>query len=432
MATISLPVESLLVDPRNPRHETVTGQSAAIKAIVDEQGIKLVNLARDIAERGLNPLDRVLVVKSGKSYTVLEGNRRVVALKLLKNPKLADGTPIAAEIKKIAASSHKAPGAIECEVATSREAAKHWLILRHQGEQDGRGVVPWNPLTSIRFNARPGSREARWVSFIDAVAAAFPSNETIQSAIQTIGAGRITTLGRLYSDPDFRQFLGLEDDGAEIRTHYPAAALEAALERVFSDLAGDLSVTKIKSKDQRTKYIAGLPKPAVKSYQKAAHPLGAPRTTAAKLVRSTVQRQPRRVSPFKDLNLQKLHPRLDDIVRELRRLDVEKFPNAGAVLSRVLLELSLDEFIAKRGISFPKGKPKLKDKLKRCLHEVDPSDKDAAYQGVRAGLNDGSSIYAIATLHGYVHNKDFHPTPADVRGIVLNLKPFLQKLNDTV
>lgn len=432
VSTMTIGIESLLLDPLNPRHEAVTGQSEAIGAIIDEQGPKLTQLAKHIAEHGLNPLDRVLVYKSGKNYVVLEGNRRIAALKLLNNPALADGTPLASEIRKIAAKAHS-PKDVECSVVGSREAAKPWLVLRHSGEQEGRGVVPWNAVASARFSAAPGSREARWVSFVDGAQAAFPENTRIQEAIETIMAGRITTLGRLYSDPDFRDHLGLEDDDGGLQSHYAAADLEPTLERVLTDLAGDLSVTKIKSKDQRAKYLAALPKPRKSAYQAQAQPLTTTRaaTTAGTRARPS-RRATRPGSPFKNLDLRNLDMRIDDIVLELRKLDLDKFPNAAAVLARVLFELSLDQFIAKKKLSLSKQNPKLKDKLKRCLREVDPTDKDDLYQGVRAGLADSTSIYAVSTLHGYVHNKDFHPTPTDIRGIASNLKPFLQAMNDAL
>jgi hypothetical protein len=436
VATLTIGIESLLLDPENPRHGEVATQADAIRAIIGEQRGKLVNLAEDIIVNGLSPLDRFLVMKTGKTYTVLEGNRRIAALKLLHNADLAAGTAIERDIKKLAGRG-SAPREVDCALVGSREEAKHWLTLRHNGEQEGRGVVDWSAVASARFSAAPGSRESKWLAFIDAVQAAYPENAQIQEAIDTIESGRLTTLGRLYSDPDFRDYLGIDDGDGGLQSHYPASALEATLQRVLGDLASDLSVTKIKSKEQRAEYLSTLPKPKKASYQTQAAPLTtAIATTALQTANpaagSSTTRRSRQSNPFKGLDLRQLDQRIDGIVRELQKLDVEKFPNAAAVLSRVLLELSMDQYIAKKKLTLSKQNPKLKDKLKRCLREVDPTDKAAEYQGVRAGLNDNTSIYSVATLHGYVHNKDFHPTPSDVRGIVANLRPLLQNLNDSL
>jgi hypothetical protein len=41
-------------------------------------------------------------------------------------------------------------------------------------------------------------------------------------------------------------------------------------------------------------------------------------------------------------------------------------------------------------------------------------------------------LLAIATLHGYVHNPQFHPTGSEVRTIAANYESFLAGLNDLV
>jgi hypothetical protein len=423
-------IASLLLDPENPRHDVVTSQREALLAIIVEEKSKLATLAADIAENGLSPLDRVLVIKAGRNsrnYIVVEGNRRIAAVKLLHNPDLADGTEIGAAIKRIAAAAQSPPHEVECAIAGSRDDAKHWMVLRHTGEQDGAGVVPWNALASGRFHARPGSQTAKAITFIDGVQSAYPDNDKIQDALAEIAANRITTLGRLVADPDFRDHLGFEDDNGKLVTHYPVAALEAILERILGDLATHMSVTQLKTKDQRAAYLARIPKPKGTAYQPSAKPLS---TGGAATTRGTTIRRPAKPgSPFKDLDVGKLSPRLTDILQELRKLDLTKFPNAAAILTRVLLELSVDDFIAKKGLATD---GELKKRIRRCLDTVDPSKRDTKYQGVRAGLSDGTSIFAVATLHGYVHNRNFHPTPTDVRNIVGNLKPFLQAMNDLV
>mgnify|MGYP000944436713 CR=1 FL=1 len=59
--------------------------------MITEQENKLVNLAEDIINNGLNPSDIPIVTPSAddeKAYVVLEGNRRVTAIKLIIQPDL--------------------------------------------------------------------------------------------------------------------------------------------------------------------------------------------------------------------------------------------------------------------------------------------------------------------------------------------------------
>src|SRR5450631_2144779 len=91
MAAKSLKIDSLDLDLENPRITLATDQRDAMQKIIAEQKVKLVNLAESIAVRGFSPMDRCLVLRShlraGK-FIVLEGNRRVLCAKLLKNPAL--------------------------------------------------------------------------------------------------------------------------------------------------------------------------------------------------------------------------------------------------------------------------------------------------------------------------------------------------------
>src|SRR5712664_4025810 len=80
----------LLIDAENPRlAQPSTGQREAQKEMASRQGKKLLALAKDILENGLNPSDLPIVTPLNDDlgrYTVLEGNRRLVALKALENP----------------------------------------------------------------------------------------------------------------------------------------------------------------------------------------------------------------------------------------------------------------------------------------------------------------------------------------------------------
>jgi hypothetical protein len=60
----SIPLENLIVDLFNPRHVTQPNQREALATIALDQGIKLANLADDIAEKGLNPSELPLVTPS--------------------------------------------------------------------------------------------------------------------------------------------------------------------------------------------------------------------------------------------------------------------------------------------------------------------------------------------------------------------------------
>lgn len=159
MGAIDCSIDQLLLDSENPRNEIATSQRDSIQKILDDQGEKLFALAEDIVEAGLSPMDRILVLREKKNsnrFIVLEGNRRIAALKILSNPSVLTSLHVKASLqKKFEALCHRfVLSDIEpmaCYEVTDREEGNRWILLRHTGENEGRGVVAWSALAASRF-----------------------------------------------------------------------------------------------------------------------------------------------------------------------------------------------------------------------------------------------------------------------------------------
>jgi hypothetical protein len=423
----TIPIGQLFLDVENPRHEPAASQRDAIQALIESQRQKLVVLASDILEYGLSPIDRLLVIQKGRNFTVVEGNRRLAVAKMLENPSLADGTPIEQPMKRLA---EKGPAPIDadCAIAPSRKEAEHWMELRHAGESEGAGVVPWNALAANRFSHKPGSQAARAISFLEVVRNGYPKNEIIQDLCERVARKRLTTLGRLVSDPNFRARSGLVEDEGDISFHFPAAALQDLFEYILGDLAADVSVSQLKSKGQRSDYLKTAPKPA--SDQRISEPKPLTDKPPSKpQPKPKPKPKPKPTVPFQELSLDHLGSKTQALLSEFRSLKAEKVPHAAAILVRSILELSVDEFIDARNLT---RKEKLRHRIRTCLEHIDPKGKREEFKAVRSGLQDGTSLYAVATLHGFVHNQYFHADGMTVRSIAANIEPFLQELNDCV
>src|ERR1022692_4208517 len=98
MPARQLEIADLLLDLENPRITKAGGQNDALQKIIDDQDVKLVALAESIVEEeGLNPMDRLLVIKSSGAkgkYVVIEGNRRLAAIKILHSPAVLTGLEV--------------------------------------------------------------------------------------------------------------------------------------------------------------------------------------------------------------------------------------------------------------------------------------------------------------------------------------------------
>ena len=176
MPEIGLGIDDLELDLQNPRIPTAPDQREAMARIIGEQGAKLANLAADIIESGLNPMDRLLVVGgengSGK-YTVLEGNRRLVALKVLNTLRCWLTWPL---------DRHSGLASRRSRPHSTRKPLSLWLATRlpaarkaHAGSNNGTPEKTWvaassdgmppPPLVS-RAEIKAGTRPCKpWISF---------------------------------------------------------------------------------------------------------------------------------------------------------------------------------------------------------------------------------------------------------------------------
>jgi len=424
-------VADLRLDGLNPRLEPTTGEREIIAALIEEQGDKLLNLADDIATHGLSPIDGVLVIKSpkGSSYIVVEGNRRVAALKLLANPNLTDSPKYADRFRTIA-KGRNFPTSVPIVLVAGRPEAKHWQDLRHAGEMEGRGTVRWNAEAVQRFRRTPGTDADQGMRFADAIVKAFPGNAALMADLRTVRHDRITTLGRLAKDPTYRDRAGsikITDDGLFV--HHPDEVIERGIARVVHDLATTHGVTEMKTKPIRRSYLASIAEdlPTEATYTPTGKTLASP---ALPVAPPTLTRAGRPVKPprtlFAGVSVANVGPRVQSILRELQHLDIERYPNSAAVLTRVFLELVVTTVVEKNG--WPTGK--LRQMVKTCLHKIDPTDKDIRYQRVRIGLDDGTSLLAIASIQAMVHNPDMWPAPVDLRAIASGYTPFVAELNN--
>jgi hypothetical protein len=153
-------IADLQLDTGNYRTGKQTDQREAIRALIEEQKHKLVRLAQDILENGLSPVERIMVVPvpgDKKRHTVVEGNRRAAAIKLLHQPDLASDTTWHNAFKRL----HKqlpgqVPKKVSCTVVASKEDGFIWIQRRHDTGLKGAGTEPWSPIAKSRADAARG------------------------------------------------------------------------------------------------------------------------------------------------------------------------------------------------------------------------------------------------------------------------------------
>jgi hypothetical protein len=141
-------VTSLLLDPSNPRIPELgvePSQREIVAELVEHDNV--YELARDIADLGYFPTELLIAVKENGKDVVVEGNRRLAALKLLLSPELAPEESLKKFKKLSDRVSRNSIAKVHVSYAPSREAAAPLIVNRHTRL----GVQGWKPAQQAKF-----------------------------------------------------------------------------------------------------------------------------------------------------------------------------------------------------------------------------------------------------------------------------------------
>jgi hypothetical protein len=244
-----VPVGRIFLDLTNPRHAPLGTEDEVIEYLCDKEDVWA--LARDIAEIGLNPLERVALIpiKGRKdAYTMAEGNRRLCALKLLADP---DRAP--ARLRKSfadLAARRPPPKTFAAVVFDDEEEIRPWLERMHNGAHDGRGRRQWNAEQSQRYSGSNKNKVAQ--AFLD-----YAEGVGLISAEDR--RRKLTTVQRFLAVDVFREAMGLDQSNVDnlARTR-PKADFDAIAQRFIRDLVEGKSVNSRMNKSKIIEYARPL------------------------------------------------------------------------------------------------------------------------------------------------------------------------------
>lgn len=433
-------LSELRLDEDNYRTGHVDGQRGAIHAIISDQKQKLVNLAKDIlTQGGISPGEPIWVVRGTAfgSYVVVEGNRRVTALKLLDNPLLADGTIVEPQMRELSSQFAARPiRELTGVVFASFEEAEPWRRRRHLSSGSGVGLEPWGTLAKGRADRDHGKKTRRVLTVYEYLQDTSDDWRDIAATLD----GRWTTVERVLNSAPMKDILGIGIDPQNGTVTFENGN-EAAGRKLLRSILGEMAKASFdfadveKQGDRKTflERFAGQsvkPKPSEAprtpvTIKPVPQPPPPPTPSAKKPKLDTTKRTtlaPR--SGQRTFQVQGV--RLNTIYRECRELTVEKNENAAALLLRVFIELSSEALLAEKKVAIPaKYAPKavnwddigipLSAKVSCVVAVLDPTGKAKTYQPIRVAIDQQSdSVASINTLHGYFHNRAFNPLAGDL------------------
>lgn len=256
-------IANLNMDKTNPRHPNLESQHEIIEWMTtgnELTGNKLYNLAKDILKHGINPSEKVVITKENDDpdYIVMEGNRRITAVKLLNNPDAAPNEHWRKKFRGLASDGYEPIKEISCIFYSNPEDAYHFIEIKHMGETNGAGTVPWGSEEKARHAKRVQikNRNQKTLDLIDHIRSSDLYDQETKDA--TMRRFPFTTLERLISDVEFRDFLGLgiNIDGNITYTIDPEEA-KKPISKIIKDFSsGNKNVRDVINKDKRKEYIS--------------------------------------------------------------------------------------------------------------------------------------------------------------------------------
>ncbi|MBN1460677.1 MAG: hypothetical protein JXA57_14170 [Armatimonadetes bacterium] len=465
-------VASLLLDPKNPRLPSTNDGVAQVQLIsVLVKHDDVLELAKDIADKGYYPVERLIVVEEqGKRY-VVEGNRRLAALKLLSAPELAPEDyrrRFEALSKKVAASG--APKKAKVTVAPSRQEAYGFILDKHTRVD----IDKWSHVQQARFykTLMNSGMSAETISTAYSISlgeiAKFMQMEEMYSIacsldlppdvaekVQDSRNFPVTTLERIYQRPSAQKFLCIEFDGNKRlvgKVHIDE--FKKGYERIVSDIAtGKADSRKLNDNPAIDKYLGTLSASKPDSNKKGSFGrqdfgsagAGAPAVTPTKPGTKKSAHKPRSLVP-RTMKCTASSERVRCVFSELRGLKVADCPNAVGIMLRVLLEMSLgcylsktgklklllekeNERLAKKGKS-PRPKdwsPTLHDMMSYMLnHDPDVQLAPTARKAISHLISGNDTIYREDLLHALVHSPHMMLSEPQLRVFWEQLEPIFQ------
>ncbi len=451
MAELALiPVSDLLLDVKNPRFKSPppTQQEAAL-ILARDRPEELLRQAADIAKRGLDPTQALAVVPTSdqrKRYVVAEGNRRLLAVRALETPPLVQpalSTSASRRLATLAGLYEQHPiTRIQCAIFDSDDdpGLIHWIHLRHTGQNQGIGLVPWGSEEQDRFRERHAGTRSPARQLLEFAETRGKLSEEARESKQ----GILTTVERLVETTDVRDRLGIDLRNGQLVSLYPEKDLLPVVSRIVEDLK--LSRVRVKDLyyvDDRRKYLDTLPK---ELFPKPARKLktavllddltsgvAKPRPVAAargrkKAASAWKTKQQTAVIPAGSA-LSINPPRINQVYNELLTLDAQRYPNACAVLLRVFVEMSVDWYATERQLN---ASGEILGKRLRVVGE-DLLKRGLIPKKLKSAIDTLASSKhtlgpTLATFHQYVHNEYVFPRPDDLFSAWREIEPWMTKI----
>jgi hypothetical protein len=461
-------VTSLLLDPKNPRIPELgsePSQREIVAKLVEHDNV--YELTKDIADLGFFPTEVLIGIREDSKDVIVEGNRRLAALKLLISPDLAPET-FAKKFRGLSERvTRSAIGKVRVSFAPSREAAAPLIVNRHTGL----GVQRWKPAQQAKYlrtlitqessledlAKQLGMSKADLVNNLRTdtmyqIACSLDLSPEVTAVVRSPRDFNASVLERLVQSTDAMDFLGVEfDDRGNLRGKIDEQEFRKGYGRMVTDIAsGEEDTRSLNKSDDIKKYLRKFGSDAPNKKRKGQFTSDSLLGRAAAPTEHEASTEPaarggtRRGSVTlipSGIKCRLESPRINDVFRELRKLKVRDFPNSAGVLLRIFAEMVLYNYLEKTRKIDPllekartkdnKGKdwsPSFRQMLNLLLSDNDITIPPLARKGLNKMASDDDHPLSLDKLDQFVHNHYVAPTEQELRKLWALLQPLLVPL----
>lgn len=479
--------KSIDLDYKNPRligylrRESLNSQRDLILALSEHYDV--ITLCANIVENGFHPDETLIVIpdEGGKQnkVTVLEGNRRLAACKILLNPSILKGTSLYSKVSKLIASSNyknalDTINRISVVEIDGRMEAFSYIASKHTQES----IKSWSPYTQGAYylsiktpdgkisDIRKYLGQSFDISKIKHRILFYRIGEYILDMecwsineraylVSNIDALKIEAIIRLINNSDFKNrvaSIGLDDLGNIYCKGLSKLAFDSLMEKLArsshfsSDESGDFVLsTRQEDKKSVEQYISSCQNlindtDEGSDFSDNTLFLNSSGETISYDDSAVVKNQQERKRKYKNTLLDKSsvtfptgNLKLEALVEEASRLKTSNLEHTSALLSRAILEICLKVWIKNSGLeSELKGKYKEKAYDFSCLlqfleshaKELITDDKDAM-QAIRAAAQ--GLLSRDKEILNLTNHNDFHVlSSSEFKEIKVKLDLFAQ------
>ena len=467
--TKTISVKSLHLDPRNPRLDAST-RGASPRDLIHFLFIndKAIDVVESITLRGFFPNEPLLAIREDNKFIVVEGNRRLAALKAIHEPSLLDGlSGIKKQVERLAGrfESLNSIAKVPVIIAPDRRSTDRQIAGKHIGtpvlawqsenratfilEKIAEGYENSDLLDLLGFSAAD-IQAARQIKAIADISRTLDLTDEIAAKLNQPRTKIFTTLERIFESTVGRGYLHVEPDPTHgFRGVTSTVEFLKGFKKLVTDIAtGRESSRTLNSNDDIKRYFETWNMEDRPSKKKNVF---IPSDLANGTIASVAPNPPiNRVKNKKQVSIHASvipkslkvnfgNERLVDIRTELTRLKRADFPNAGAVLFRVFFELAVMHYLDRTGdLSRITQELKEKNKLqfdtpqmKQLIPEITRIAKTKLHRTLASKVEkaikyDSAAPFTLSDLHAFVHQNSELPSERDILQFWLRTEPLFR------